>query len=95
MSKFEFEPYLAMVQKYSITSLSFVPPIAVLLAKSPVVKKYDLSSVKYCLVGGAPLGEKLQKEAELAINPSGTVRIRQAWGKSSSPFFLGSIINQF
>ncbi|KIJ49561.1 hypothetical protein M422DRAFT_225396 [Sphaerobolus stellatus SS14] len=84
MSKFDFEQYLSMIQRFSISSLSFVPPIAVLLAKSPIVKKYDLSSVKYCLVGGAPLGEKLQLEAELAINPSGSVRIRQAWGQSEA-----------
>lgn len=80
MPKFEFEPYLANIEKYAISSLSFVPPIAVLFAKSHLMKKYNLSSVKYCLVGGAPLGEKLQVEAELAINSSGTVRIRQAWG---------------
>ena len=81
MPKFDLETYLATVQRYRVSSLSFVPPIAVLLAKSPVVKNYDLSSVKYVLAGGAPLGEKLAAEAELAINPSGSVKIRQAWGK--------------
>jgi 4-coumarate--CoA ligase len=80
MPKFDLEKYLATVQRYRVSALSFVPPIAVLLAKSPVVKKYDLSSVKYVLAGGAPLGEKLANEAELAIDPSGSVKIRQAWG---------------
>lgn len=83
MPKFDLEMYLATVQRYRVSSLSFVPPIAVLLAKSPVVKKYDLSSVQYVLAGGAPLGEKLAAEAELAINSSGSVKIRQAWGMLS------------
>jgi acyl-CoA synthetase (AMP-forming)/AMP-acid ligase II len=81
MPKFDLEKYLTTIQRYGVSSLSFVPPIAVLLAKSPVVKNYDLSSVKYVLAGGAPLGEKLAAEAELAINPTGAVKIRQAWGK--------------
>jgi 4-coumarate--CoA ligase len=85
MPKFDLEKYLGIIQKYRVSSLSFVPPIAVLLAKSPVVKQYDLSSVKYVLAGGAPLGEKLATEAELAINPSGSVKIRQAWGMCSAP----------
>ncbi|KAF8578013.1 acetyl-CoA synthetase-like protein [Ramaria rubella] len=84
MPKFEFESYLSAIQRQRVSSLSFVPPIAVLLAKSPIVKKYDLSSVKYVLAGGAPLGEKLAAEAELAIDPSGSVKIRQAWGQSES-----------
>lgn len=84
MPKFDFEQYLASIQRYQITSLSFVPPVAVLLAKSPIVSKYDLTCVKYVLVGGAPLGDQVQAEAELAINPQGTVKIRQAWGQSEA-----------
>ncbi|KAF8513158.1 acetyl-CoA synthetase-like protein [Hysterangium stoloniferum] len=84
LPKFDFEQYLSTIQKFGVSSLSFVPPIAVLLAKSPVVKNYDLSSVKYVLAGGAPLGDKVAAEAERAINPSGSVKIRQAWGQSEA-----------
>lgn len=84
MPKFDFEQYLASIQRYQISYLTFVPPVAVLLAKSPIVRKYDLTCVKYVLAGGAPLGDKVQAEAELAINPLGTVKIRQAWGQSEA-----------
>lgn len=34
------------LQKYKVTTITVVPPIMVFLAKSPLVDKYDISSVK-------------------------------------------------
>lgn len=45
MRKFEFEDFLRTVQKYKVTNLTLVPPVVLALAKSPLVDKYDLSSV--------------------------------------------------
>ncbi|KAL0581455.1 hypothetical protein V5O48_000609 [Marasmius crinis-equi] len=39
--------------------LSIVPPQAVLFCKHPAVKKYSLSSVRYCIVAAAPLSATL------------------------------------
>ncbi|GAA6032797.1 hypothetical protein JCM8097_000793 [Rhodosporidiobolus ruineniae] len=55
MSKFDPVSYLKIAQEARATHLHFSPPIAVLLAKSPLVNGFDLSSVRGCTSGGAPL----------------------------------------
>ena len=35
--------------------MAAVPPIVLFMAKSPLVKKYDLSSIKFAACGAAPL----------------------------------------
>ncbi|GAA5887725.1 hypothetical protein JCM5296_004471 [Sporobolomyces johnsonii] len=55
MSKFDPVSYLTIAQDVRATHLHFSPPIAVLLAKSPMVDGFDLSSVRGCTSGGAPL----------------------------------------
>jgi acyl-CoA synthetase (AMP-forming)/AMP-acid ligase II len=55
MQRFELEPCLQAVQDYRITRFFLVPPIVVVLAKSPVVDKYDLSSIRCAFSGAAPL----------------------------------------
>ena len=39
-----------------------VPPIAVLLAKHPVVEKYDLRCVECVICGAAPLSAETERE---------------------------------
>lgn len=46
LKSFEPELFLASIQKYRIKVLKVVPPMVLFLAKSPLVDKYDLSSVK-------------------------------------------------
>ncbi|XP_015433752.1 PREDICTED: 4-coumarate--CoA ligase 1-like [Dufourea novaeangliae] len=55
MRTFNLETLLQSIQTYKITHLPMVPPILVLIAKHPIVSKYDLSSVKEVLCGAAPL----------------------------------------
>ncbi|CAA0832599.1 4-coumarate--CoA ligase-like 7 [Striga hermonthica] len=62
MSRFDLELILKMVEKYRVTHMWVVPPIVLGLAKSPVVKKYDLSSLKQIGSGAAPLGRELMQE---------------------------------
>ena len=42
--------------------LFLVPPILVVLAKSPTINKYDLSSLEFMLTGAAPTGKDLIEE---------------------------------
>ena len=42
--------------------LFVVPPIQVVLAKSPTIDKYDLSSLEFMLTGAAPTGKDLIEE---------------------------------
>ncbi|GJQ77217.1 hypothetical protein Trydic_g14886 [Trypoxylus dichotomus] len=59
----KFDPiiYLSCVEKYKIETITAAPAIVQLLAKSPLVDKFDLSHVKDLLVGSAPLSQTLEK----------------------------------
>ncbi|RPD61672.1 amp dependent CoA ligase [Lentinus tigrinus ALCF2SS1-7] len=57
--RFQFERMLQSIQQYRVTHLYLVPPQAVLLCKSPVVQKYDLSSVECLMCGAAPVSAEL------------------------------------
>jgi 4-coumarate--CoA ligase len=61
LKKFEANLFLRTIEKCRITILTLVPPIMVLLAKSPLVDKYDLSSVKYIDCAGAPLNRETEE----------------------------------
>lgn len=60
MQKFEINALLELVQKYKVTIAPFVPPIVLEIAKSPVVDKYDLSSIRMVMSGAAPMGKELE-----------------------------------
>lgn len=59
LPRFEMTQMLSIVPKYKINILTIVPPILVMMSKSPdLLKKYDLRSVKIVLSGGAPLARE-------------------------------------
>ncbi|OVA10231.1 AMP-dependent synthetase/ligase [Macleaya cordata] len=60
MQKFEIISLMELVQKYKVTIAPFVPPIVLAIAKSPVVDKYDLSSIRTIMSGAAPMGKELE-----------------------------------
>lgn len=78
MPKFDFEMMLQYVQKFRITILTLVPPIAVLLAKHPSKDKYDLSSVEEMISGAAPLGRDICVQIEGYFGRG--LNIKQGWG---------------
>ncbi|KAL3482702.1 putative AMP-binding enzyme [Aspergillus germanicus] len=78
MQKYEFKALLENVQRFRITTLAMVPPVAIALAKQPIVAEYDLSSVRTAGSGAAPLGEDICQAIETRLN--GSVVIKQAWG---------------
>lgn len=59
MQRFDFEGMLKAVERYKITYMPVSPPLIVALAKSELVKKYDLSSLTLLGCGGAPLGKEV------------------------------------
>ncbi|PGG95599.1 hypothetical protein AJ79_09958 [Helicocarpus griseus UAMH5409] len=83
MARFDFVQMLEAVQKFRITDLTVVPPIAVALAKHPIVKKYDLSSVQFVGSGAAPLSREISEEVE-ALFPAGKLYVRQGWGMTET-----------
>lgn len=57
MERFDFVKMLEAVEKYKVTYMPVSPPIVVAMAKSDLVAKYDLSSLKLLGSGGAALGK--------------------------------------
>ena len=82
MSGFDFVKMLEYIHRYRITSLFMVPPIALALAKHPLAKKYDLSSIITMGCGAAPLGREVCDEVEKLI-PTGST-VRQGWGMTET-----------
>lgn len=78
MPKFDFLKFLEYIQRFRITDLTLVPPIAVLLAKHPAVEKYDLSSVENAGSGAAPLGRDVCLQVERRLG--NRVNMKQGWG---------------
>lgn len=62
MPRFHPEEYLKAIERHGITRLYIVPTIAVLLAKSPLVDAYDLSSVLGIVSGGASLDPEIGRQ---------------------------------
>lgn len=79
MPKFDFLKVLEYTQTFRITDFIFVPPVMVLLAKHPAVKKFDLSSVESVGSGAAPLGREVCAEVE-KLWPDGKINVKQGWG---------------
>lgn len=60
MPRFDLEMYLRLIQEHKATRLYIVPPVALALAKHPMVGDYDMSSVRQVLSGAAPMGADIQ-----------------------------------
>lgn len=76
MAKFHYEDFLAHVQTHKITNITTAPPILVMLSKRPETPRYDVSSLKHIVCGGAPLSKELQNE----IADRFGILIAQTWG---------------
>ncbi|OBK74089.1 4-coumarate--CoA ligase family protein [Mycobacterium sp. 1274761.0] len=59
MSSFDLEQFLATIANHKVSVAFIAPPVAVALAKHPLVNRYDLSSLRVVLSGAAPLDEEL------------------------------------
>lgn len=81
MPKFDLRQMLEYTERYRITDLFLVPPVAVTLAKNKnnVVKRFNLSSVEVVTSGAAPLGREICAEVE-SIWPPGKINVKQGWG---------------
>ena len=59
MPRFDLELFLQISQDYKARRMWIVPPIALALAKHPLIDNYDLSSIEQVFSGAAPLGAEL------------------------------------
>ncbi|ORX68967.1 acetyl-CoA synthetase-like protein [Linderina pennispora] len=80
MPQFDLEKFCQLVQQYRCRAAHLVPPIILGLTKSPVVKRYDISSLLFINSGAAPLTKELQQEAQKVLG----FPVCQGYGLSES-----------
>lgn len=80
MPRFELEQFLRIVQDYKVTLLPIVPPIALALAKHPIIDSYDLSSIKIAFSGAAPLSAEVSRACAERLN----CLFRQGYGMTET-----------
>ncbi|KAM0754179.1 acetyl-CoA synthetase-like protein [Meredithblackwellia eburnea MCA 4105] len=84
MPKFDLKLYCEAIQKYKVSMLMIVPPIALALAKHPIVSEYSMASVKYVCVGAAPVSPGLQIQLEERLSASGKALVVQGFGMTET-----------
>ena len=62
MPRFDLELFLRTIETHGTTMCHIVPPIAVALAKHPLVDKFSLKSVRRIMSGAAPLSDETESQ---------------------------------
>ena len=62
LPKFDVEDTLKTIQKHKVTCFCGAPTMYSMLLAHPNLSKYDLSSVRFCISGSAPLPPEVQKK---------------------------------
>lgn len=62
--RFDLEPVLKDITKKKPTFMSGVPTMFAAINSAPTLQKHDLSSLKFCLSGGAPLPREIRSRFE-------------------------------
>ncbi|KAF2880011.1 hypothetical protein ILUMI_27555, partial [Ignelater luminosus] len=81
LPRFEPEPFLRSIEEYETYSVIVVPSVLIFLAKSSLVNKYNLSSLKEIICGAAPIGREIIEAASKRLKLSG---IRQGYGMTET-----------
>jgi acyl-CoA synthetase (AMP-forming)/AMP-acid ligase II len=80
MAKFDLVEFLSNIQRFKCTYLYIAPPIAVALAKHPIVDQYDISTVHTVFSGAAPLDAETAEAAGHRIH----AHVLQGYGMTES-----------
>jgi 4-coumarate--CoA ligase len=76
LPKFDLTEFLRTIQDERATAVFIAPPIAVALAKHPLIDEYDLSSIEFVLSGAASLDEQLANAVAKRLD----MRLLQGYG---------------
>lgn len=79
-AQFNLERFCQIIQDNKIAFAYVVPPVVLALAKSPVVDKYDLSSIRMINSGAAPLTHEIVD----ALYASRKIKVKQGYGLSET-----------
>ena len=80
MPQFDLETYLRINAQYKCKSAYLVPPIALALAKHPMVDTFDLSALEVITSGAAPLGAELERAVEKRLG----CLVKQGYGMTET-----------
>ncbi|GAA99305.1 uncharacterized protein L969DRAFT_385984 [Mixia osmundae IAM 14324] len=80
MPKFNLKHFCELVQRYKATIVMLVPPVALQLAKDPIVDDYDFGSLRLVVSGAAPMGAELEKTVAERLG----CHVAQAYGLTES-----------
>ena len=76
MERFDPAETLRLVERHRITMLFVVPPVLLMLCGSPDLKRYDLGSLRFCMVGAAPVAPEMVRRFQDLTG----VRVLQGYG---------------
>ena len=81
MKRFASEKFLELIQKFKVTSVLTVMPVLTLLTNSPdLLKKYDLSSLRFINNGGTPIVPETARKFQKLTG----VTVTQGYGLSEA-----------
>ncbi|TFK91586.1 phenylacetyl-CoA ligase [Polyporus arcularius HHB13444] len=83
--RFNFKSLLESIERHRITHLMIVPPQVVLFCKHPLTKRFDLSSVRFCMVAAAPLSADMSMQLQQVFPGAES---GQGYGTSSCRSFI-------
>ncbi|KAK4197676.1 hypothetical protein QBC40DRAFT_350852 [Triangularia verruculosa] len=85
MRVFDFPLFLQYTAKYKVTQFFSVPPVFLLIAKSPLVTD-QFATVEHAVSGAAPMGKELQRAAKAKLGGGRLKkpRLMQTWGLSET-----------
>lgn len=79
MPKFDFADFLKYCKQYKVTTFFTVPPIYLLIAKSPLVTD-QFQYMQHAISGAAPMGKELQTAVQKKLG----CFVSQTWGLSET-----------
>jgi len=68
MPQYEPEAFLRAMQDYEVDTTYVAPPLVLMLAKHPLVERFDLSKLKHVISGAAPMDGALAKACSERID---------------------------
>ncbi|XP_017785921.1 PREDICTED: 4-coumarate--CoA ligase 1-like [Nicrophorus vespilloides] len=80
LSKFKPDLFCEIIQEHNIVALEIIPTIATFLARSPIIDKYNLTSIKNIICGGAPLTQDIHNAIQKRFN----CQVRQLYGMTET-----------
>lgn len=83
LSEFRLDTFLGAIEEFRVTHLLLAPPVVVLLLKSDLLSRYDVSSVTSLVCGAAPLQPDVFKRLEKIFNPN-KAHSCQGWGMTEA-----------